>query len=156
MATPAEGYSFGTQYLTTNIGKLLLTPLTALLYFPVLYKMQLISPFQYLEEIFSYTVRWVESFISCISSIILSGLTIYIRSLALESLINLSVEYSILLLNIICAFYSTLGGIKGVIYYDVFQFIIFTATLFVICIKYTIDEGGIINIHKTENERNRL
>lgn len=51
------------------------------------------------------------------------AMVLYAPSIALEAVTGLRLESSIMLVGLICIFYSTIGGIKAVIITDVFQVI---------------------------------
>ena len=50
-----------------------------------------------------------------------TGVVLFAPSLALEATTGLSGNASVLLIGMICTFYSTVGGIKAVLITDVFQ-----------------------------------
>jgi len=52
------------------------------------------------------------------------AMVLYAPSIALGAVTELSVVSSIVLVGLVCIFYSTIGGIKAVIITDVFQVII--------------------------------
>lgn len=56
--------------------------------------------------------------------ILYMAIVLYAPSLALEAITGLPLTSSILLVGLVCIFYSTIGGIKAVIITDVFQVII--------------------------------
>jgi len=56
--------------------------------------------------------------------ILYMSIVLYAPSLALGAITGLSLTSSIILVGLVCVFYSTIGGIKAVIITDVFQVII--------------------------------
>lgn len=57
---------------------------------------------------------------------------------------------------VVCIFYTTLGGMKGVIWTDFFQaFTMFSAVISV-CIKGLIDVGGFGQVWETAKKHSRL
>ena len=75
--------------------------------------------------------------------ILYTGVVLYAPSLALEATTGLSGTMSVLLIGIICTFYSTIGGIKAVLITDVFQGFLMFAALFAILgvAAYELDDG---------------
>jgi len=56
-------------------------------------------------------------------------------SLALGAVTKLSVTSSVILMGIICTFYTSIGGLKAVIWTDVIQFILMFAGIIAVVIK---------------------
>lgn len=56
--------------------------------------------------------------------ILYMAMVLYAPSIALEAVTGLSLFKSLMLVGLVCVFYSTIGGIKAVIITDVFQVII--------------------------------
>ena len=68
---------------------------------------------------------------------------LYGPSLALASVTSLSVTKSVIVVGIICTFYTSIGGIKAVIWTDVLQCILMMLGVFMIVAYSFFDEGGI-------------
>ena len=49
------------------------------------------------------------------------GVVVYAPSLALQAVTGLDKTVSILVIGLVCTFYSTIGGMKAVLITDVFQ-----------------------------------
>lgn len=70
---------------------------------------------------------------------------------------GLSVWFSVLSTAIVCTFYTTIGGLKAVVWTDVFQSLVMIATCFVVLVKGIFDLGGVakvwdINYHSGRTE----
>lgn len=70
------------------------------------------------------------------------GVVLYGPSLALASVTSLSVNYSVLFVGMICTFYTSIGGIKAVIWTDVVQCILMMLGVFMIVAFSFFDDGG--------------
>jgi len=71
------------------------------------------------------------------------SIVLYAPALALSAVTGISKWASIVSVGLVCTLYCTIGGIKAVLWTDVFQsFLMFTAMI-VIIIKGTYDVGGV-------------
>ncbi|GFY44315.1 putative sodium-dependent multivitamin transporter [Trichonephila inaurata madagascariensis] len=88
--------------------------------------------------------------------LLFTAATLYAPALALSTVTNLSMKMSVIVIGVVCTFYCTLGGMKAVLWADVFQAILMFAALFAIIIKGFLLLGGIGNIFEIANEGGRL
>jgi len=88
-------------------------------------------------------------------TLLLAGVMLYAPSLALETTTGLSSTMSILILAVICTFYSTIGGIKAVLITDIFQglLMLFALSIIIFIIVLNTDDGfsGILQIAQEGN-----
>lgn len=70
------------------------------------------------------------------------GIVLYGPSIALASVTSLPVNYSILVVGAICTFYTSIGGIKAVIWSDVLQCLLMMLGVFMIVAYSFFDVGG--------------
>ncbi len=77
--------------------------------------------FQYLEKRFGRLTRLLASAAFSVQMILYMGIVHYAPALAVEAVTGISQIWSILLVGLICIFYSTIGGMKAVILTDIFQ-----------------------------------
>ncbi|XP_055929194.1 sodium-coupled monocarboxylate transporter 2-like isoform X1 [Argiope bruennichi] len=143
LGVPAESYQFGIQYWLINISYCFMIPVAAHIYTPLFFKLQVSSVNEYLEKRFNRFVRTVCFVISTISQLLYVAFVIYAPSLVLSQVTGLHLWVCILSIGLVCTFYTTIGGIKAVIWTDVFQIIIIFGALITVIIKGTMDAGGI-------------
>jgi SSS family transporter len=84
------------------------------------------------------------------------AVVLYGPSLALSSVTPLSVEISILVVGVICSFYTSIGGIKAVIWTDVLQCTLMLMGLLMVVIQGSIEAGGILKPWEIANEGGRV
>ncbi|EZA62320.1 hypothetical protein DMN91_010630 [Ooceraea biroi] len=133
LGVSAENYTYGTQFVVINISYLLGTPIVCYGFLPVFFKLQATSAYEYLEKRFGVKTRMMASFVYWIQLLLYSGVVLYAPSLALEATTGISKTASIVIIGLVCAFYSSIGGIKAVLITDVFQaLLMFTAVFTVI------------------------
>ena len=90
-------------------------------YLPVLYKLQDSTAHQYLERRFDQKVRLFATGSYIILTCLYLAIVVYAPSLALAQVTGLQVDLSILVTFTVCIFYTSIGGIKAVIWTNVFQ-----------------------------------
>ncbi|KYQ56671.1 Putative sodium-dependent multivitamin transporter [Trachymyrmex zeteki] len=156
LGTSAEMYTYGTQFVGLNLAFLLGTAITCYGFLPVFYKLQATSVYEYLERRFGVRTRIMASFVYWIQQLFYSSLGLYAPSLALETTTGMSKTISIIIIGLVCAFYSSVGGIKTVILTDVFQsMLIFTAVFLIIGIAAN-DVGGLGQIWEIARQGQRI
>lgn len=85
---------------------------------------------QYLEERYGKSIRIVASVAFSIQTILRTALVLYAASLALNAITGVTQITSMVLVGVLCTFYSTIGGIKAVVITDLFQVSPSTKSLF--------------------------
>lgn len=115
-----------------------------------------ICPYQYLEKRFGKATRLVASLSYSLQMIMYMGIVLYAPALALEALTGLNKNWSILLVGVVCTFYSTIGGMKAVLFADVFQSLLMYSAVLSIVISGMVYAGGVTDIFKVANEGGRL
>ncbi|XP_011686235.1 PREDICTED: putative sodium-dependent multivitamin transporter isoform X2 [Wasmannia auropunctata] len=152
----AENYTYGTQYVVINVSYLLGTSIVCYGFLPVFFKLQATSAYEYLEKRFGLKARIMTSFIYWIQLLLYSGVVLYAPSIALEATTGISKIVSIIILGLVCAFYSSIGGIKAVLMTDVFQSLLMFTAVFLIISKAANDVGGLGQIWEIARQGQRL
>ena len=80
---------------------------------------------------------------------------IYAPALAINKVCDVNMEAAILVMGIVCCVYTSLGGIKAVIWTDVVQYLAMYAGFMAIIGKGTIDFGGLGKIIEISREYGR-
>jgi len=96
------------------------------------------------------------SFVYWIQLLLLSGVFLYAPSIALEATAGISKTGSIFIIGIVCAIFSSVGGIKAVLINDVFQGLLMFATLFIIIGVAANDVGGLGQIWEIAKQGQRI
>ncbi|EEC08754.1 sodium-dependent multivitamin transporter, putative [Ixodes scapularis] len=144
LGVPAENFVHGSQYLMNTVGVVVGIVLSAEVFMPVFYDMEMISVNQYLEKRFnSVVLRKFASALSIIQTCFYLGVVLYGPSLALGSVTGLPVWLSIIVNGSVCAFYTTIGGIKAVVWTDVMQLLLMVTGFLVVTIQACMMLGGV-------------
>ncbi|KAK8751797.1 hypothetical protein OTU49_010357 [Cherax quadricarinatus] len=155
LGTPSEVYQFGFIYWLIGFSYILVMPAAAHLYFPVFYKLQVTSAYEYLERRFHRAVRWLGSCLCIIQMSLYMAIVVYAPALALAQVTGLDVYISVSLICFVCIFYTTLGGMKAVLWTDALQTLIMYASMMFVIIKGAVDVGGFDAVWEKNAESGR-
>ena len=124
---------------------------------PFFAKLNIMSVFEYVEMRYeTKKLRLIAMVFYVLRNFINSAIFILGPSSALSLLLNLNQNYSIALIFAIGTFYTTIGGIKAVIWTDMFQASIMLICMIIIFIKGTFDAGGLSQLWLINEKGGRL
>ena len=142
LGIPAEVYMLGTQVFIHCISLVVAIFLSANVFMPVFYELNMTSVNEYLNLRFkSKAARLIGSYAFLLCTLPYMAVVLYGPSLALNSVTPLSLEKSILVVGIICTFYTSIGGIKAVIWTDVLQCLLMILGLLMVALYGTYEAG---------------
>eukprot|EP00118_Oscarella_pearsei_P004451 m.19086 g.19086 ORF g.19086 m.19086 type:complete len:555 (+) comp27783_c0_seq2:201-1865(+) len=118
---PSEIYFYGVQYAVGVLAFFIAAPVVSSVFVPVFYRLDLTSAYEYLERRFSSRVRQVSSLVFLMQTLLYSAVAVYAPALALDAVTGFPVWTSILCSGLVATVYTALGGMKAVIWTDVFQ-----------------------------------
>uniref|UniRef100_A0A4W3HTK1 Sodium-dependent multivitamin transporter n=1 Tax=Callorhinchus milii TaxID=7868 RepID=A0A4W3HTK1_CALMI len=122
LGVPAEIYRFGTEYWFLGCSYFLGLLIPAHIFLPMFYRLRLTSTYEYLELRFNKATR-------------LCGTLTFIFQMVSAALTGFDLWGSVLAVGLVCTVYTALGGLKAVIWTDVFQtLVMFSGQLAVIII----------------------
>lgn len=157
LGMPGEVYQYGIQYWIMVFGQILTPLIGALVTGPFFARLKVISVFEYLEMRFnSKKVRQLGMFYYVLRNFISSSIFMYGPATTFSALANLNENISIALIGSIATLYTSIGGIRSVIWTDLFQALVMFLTLIVIVSKGVYDVGGVENLWKVNLEGGRL
>jgi Na+/proline symporter len=104
----------------------------------------------------SIWVRWLASGIFILQQTTLVAVILYAPSIALEAFLGLPVWLSILGIGLCGTIYTSIGGLKAVVWTDAFQFFMMVAGMVAIVIKGFSSSGGVQKSFKVAWEDGRL
>ena len=124
LGAPGEVYANRFTYVFFAASFLIATPVTTKLFIPHFYQSRFYTAYQYLEERFSVQVRLLASSLFILRVLLWLALVTYAPALALEQATGLPLWFSIICTGAVTTLYTTLGGMKAVIWTDVIQFVV--------------------------------
>lgn len=156
LGVSAENYYFGMQFVIINIAYFLATPIASRLYLPVFFGLQKTSTYEYLELRFGSQIRMLASLTYTLQMLLYNGIVLYAPAIVLESVTGLDRIISILVVGLACTFYSTLGGMKAVLFTDLLQSLLMFAAVLSVVVFSAVQVGGIGQIFVRAREGGRL
>ncbi|RZC38851.1 sodium-coupled monocarboxylate transporter 1-like, partial [Asbolus verrucosus] len=156
LGIPAEIYTYGTQFwmILTSEGLVSLT--MAFAYLPVFYKLQITSSYEYLNLRFNQTVRLLGSILFLTKMMLYIPIVIYVPALAFSQVTGINLHLVTPVVCIVCIFYTTLGGLKAVVWTDTVQTLVMFGAMIVVMILGTINVGGFGEVWRRSDEGGRI
>ena len=134
VAIPGEAFNYGlTMYLQMFFLALPL-PVALLVFLRLFYKLKLWTAYEYLERRFNVTVRMIGAVVFLLTRCVYLGVALYATALVLKPALGWSFQFSIMLIAGVGLVYASIGGLKGVIWTDVAQFIVLVGGVLVIIV----------------------
>ncbi|NXV51490.1 SC5A8 protein, partial [Uria aalge] len=151
LGTPAEIYRYGAIFCIFAITYALVVLCSAEIFLPVFYKLGITSTYEYLELRFNkylrlcgtvlFLIQTASKLQSC--STLYTGIVIYAPALALNQVTGFDLWGAVVATGVVCTFYCTLGGLKAVVWTDVFQVGIMVAGFSSVIIRAVVVQEGI-------------
>lgn len=156
IGVPAEIYTHGTQYWFIGCAYILGLLIPAHVFIPVLYRLRLSSAYQYLEMRFSKPVRICGTLTFIFQMVIYMGVCVYTPAFALNAVTGLEIWVTVLATGLVCTLYTTLGGLKAVIWTDVFQTVVMFAGQLAVIVVGVHRTGGVSEVWRKVWEGGRI
>ncbi|XP_023562983.1 sodium/iodide cotransporter [Octodon degus] len=156
LGVPAEAARYGLKFLWMCVGQALCSTLTAALFLPVFYRLGLTSTYEYLEMRFNRSVRLCGTLQYLLATVLYTGIVIYAPALILNQVTGLDIWASLLSTGIICTFYTTVGGMKAVVWTDVFQVVVMLSGFWAILVRGALLLGGPQQVLSLARNRSRI
>ncbi|XP_028421504.1 solute carrier family 5 member 6 isoform X3 [Perca flavescens] len=156
IGVPAEIYTHGTQYWFIGCAYILGLFIPAHVFIPVLYRLRLSSTYQYLEMRFSKAVRICGTLTFIFQTVIYMGLCVYTPAFALNAVTGFELWGAVLATGLVCTLYTTMGGLKAVIWTDVFQTVVMFAGQLAVIVVGVQQTGGVSEVWRKVREGNRI
>uniref|UniRef100_A0A8C1ZLM0 Solute carrier family 5 member 5 n=1 Tax=Cyprinus carpio TaxID=7962 RepID=A0A8C1ZLM0_CYPCA len=139
LGVPSEAYLYGFKFLYMCLGQALNSLITAVLFVPVFYRSKYIGYHMSVCEYFCTFVLFSTAFSSF-----------------LNQATGLNMWASLFSTGLICTFYTTVGGMKAVIWTDVFQIVVMLSGFIAVFIQGTILAGGPARVLEIANNGSRI
>ncbi|XP_070576362.1 sodium-dependent multivitamin transporter-like [Ptychodera flava] len=156
MGVPAEVFVHGAGVSLQLIPALWYLPLFAFIYVPVFHDLALASAYEYMELRFNFALRITIAMIFMFQSLFYIAACLIGPALAIEAVIDFEFWKTLLITGILGTVYTAIGGMKGVIWTDVFQFFVIVGTLLTVIIIGVSKSSGIEEVFRINYANGRL
>ncbi|KAM7387995.1 hypothetical protein PAMP_024199 [Pampus punctatissimus] len=157
LGVPAEVSRYGFKFLYMCLGQSISSLLTAFLFLPVFFRLGITSTNEvYLKMRFGRGMQLLGSVQFLVATLLYTGIVLYAPALILNQATGLNIWVSLFSTGIICTLYTTLGGMKAVIWTDVFQIFVMLMGFVAIFIQGTVLVGGPALVLEIANNGSRI
>jgi solute:Na+ symporter, SSS family len=157
MGTPAWAFANNFELLWNSFGFILAAPIVIAVFVPFYARLNLYTAYEYLERRFDVRIRLLASTLFLILRGTHVALVIYAPSLVIQMATGLDARYSVFLAGGLTTLYTTLGGMRAVIWTDVLQFItVMTGILLIFFTAFLNMPGGFAESYRIASEAGRL
>ncbi|XP_017772841.1 PREDICTED: sodium-coupled monocarboxylate transporter 2-like [Nicrophorus vespilloides] len=156
LAVPADVYLYGYQYWLCPISIQICIILLYFVTFPVFYNLKLTSTYEYLKMRFDSKIRTFTSFLYALNVFLYLPIVIYVPALALSQGTGFNIHYITPVVCGVCIFYTTIGGLKAVVWTDALQTVLMIGSTVVVTYLGTVSSGGFNEIMRISDDGGRL
>uniref|UniRef100_A0A8C9S6Y1 Solute carrier family 5 member 5 n=1 Tax=Scleropages formosus TaxID=113540 RepID=A0A8C9S6Y1_SCLFO len=156
LGVPSEAYRYGLKFLYMCLGQSFSSLLTACLFLPLFYRLRITSTNQYLQLRFGRNMQLLGSVQFLVATLLYTGIVIYAPAVILNQATGLNMWASIFSTGTICTLYTTLGGMKAVVWTDTFQIIVMFSGFLAVFIQGTVLVGGPAKVLEIANNGSRI
>lgn len=142
LGTPAEVYVNNTMYWWISVAFIITAMGAGHIFIPIFYNLGITSVFQYTDMRFGRPTRILATIIYLLWMMFYMAIVLYAPSLALNAVTGLSLWGSVVAVGLVCIFYTSLGGMKAVLWADTLQMFIVYAGMLTVLIEGCIVLGG--------------
>uniref|UniRef100_A0A3Q3VYP6 Uncharacterized protein n=1 Tax=Mola mola TaxID=94237 RepID=A0A3Q3VYP6_MOLML len=156
LSNPAEVYRYGASIGFYGVSYVVTVVVTSEVFLPVFYRLAITSTYEYLELRFSRATRLLGTVLFIVQSILYTGIVIYAPALALNQVTGMNLWGAVISTGLVCTLYCTMGGLKAVVWTDVFQLGVMLAGFLSVIIRSVDIQGGVLIIISDSQQGGRL
>jgi Na+/proline symporter len=125
LGVPAWSFQENTKLSMQYFTYLLAIPLVVWIFVPVYSKGNLFTAYEFLEQRFDIRIRLIGSLIFMAIRGATVAVILYAPALMMSELMGVPLTFSVLVMGVLTTFYTTMGGIKAVIWTDAIQLVVY-------------------------------
>jgi solute:Na+ symporter, SSS family len=142
IGVPAIAYYDNVSIFFGVMASLLVAPLLTRLFYSIYLRENVTTSYQYIASRFGPAARYSVSALFVLTRLGWLGNVIFAPSLALSAATGLHLSWCIIIIGALATAYTVLGGLKAVLWTDVFQFILLAGGAVFIVFKLAADVDG--------------
>ena len=124
VSIPGNAFQGDWVMVIAQVSPIVLVPVVTAVYIPFYRRLNVTTPYQYLQERFNTPVRLLGSAQWVLFQFARMSIILYIPSMALSAATGLNVYVCILVMGVLSTLYTVLGGLEAVIWTDALQVLI--------------------------------
>ncbi|XP_053689993.1 sodium-coupled monocarboxylate transporter 1 [Sabethes cyaneus] len=156
LGNPSEMFFNGTQFSLIVISALLVAPVAVKLFYPIYFKMNLTSCYEYLGTRFNNKLRVFGAILYILQMSFYTSVAVLAPAIALSKATGLDTHVAVVLIYFVCVFYSSQGGMKAVVIADTFQACILALSLILVVAFGSYYTEGPLEIFSRAQENGRI
>ncbi|KAF5277491.1 hypothetical protein FQR65_LT03828 [Abscondita terminalis] len=156
MAVPADVYQYGASFIWSPISMIITVLGFMYIYMPVLLRMEYNTIFEYLEVRFNRTLRLLASAFFILQILLNNPILIFIPTLAFSQVSGFPIYAITIVVCLVCIFYTSIGGLKAVVWTDTLQSASMYLSVMVIFCLGIYSAGGFGNVWHESVKGQRL
>ncbi|XP_033759643.1 sodium-coupled monocarboxylate transporter 1-like [Pecten maximus] len=154
---PAEVYIYGGDLIWASVALMFTILIATRIVVPMFHPLKLTSVFEYFELRYkSKAPRTLGTVIGMLYYIVYMGIVLYGPAIALEAVTDFPFWASVFTVAGTAIIYTSIGGLKAVVWTDVLQCLIMTIGMIAVIIKGTMDVGDFGKVFQINYENLRL
>ncbi|MES2131499.1 MAG: sodium:solute symporter [Bacteroidota bacterium] len=130
LSAPGQGYTDGLRFVQFYFGLPLAMVVLCITFIPIFHKLNVYTAYEFLEKRFDNKTRSLTAFLFLLQRGLSTGITIYAPAIILSTILNVDVNYTIIINGLLVIAYTVYGGAKAVSYTQLFQMSVIFAGLF--------------------------
>lgn len=157
LGNPSEIFFNGSKFALIVVAMILVIPLALKVFYPIYDQMKLTSCYEYLGMRFGKEMRIFGGTLYIIQMCFYTSVSVLAPAIALSKATGLNTRLAIVLIYMVCIFYSSQGGLKAVVIADTFQAgVLFISLILLLVLGTWVQEGGVAGIFAIAKENGRL
>lgn len=154
---PGQAFKSDLSFLQYRLALPIAITINCLIIIPTFYRLELYSVYEYLERRFDLKTRLFASTLFVLLKCVYLGIVIYAPALVVAQMTGISLPIIILTIGFIATVYTTLGGIRGVVWTDVLQMCVLiggvAAASYIVLSRI---DGGIADVYRVASAEGKL
>ena len=157
LGAPGQAFAADWTYLQARLAWPVAILITCVLFIPFFYKLQVFTAYEYLERRFDRRTRLLAATLFVLLKLFYTAVAIYAPAIVVSEMTGMPFPLICLGIGVLTTLYTTVGGMRAVIWTDTAQFIVLLAGLIVAYYAVTGSvEGGFAEILSVAHAEDKL